>query len=85
MRAYHFETRTIKDFLSLWDKHATMPPERLAVCFDGRITIHDHVLTNTLRALSQTAPNALGSEYRKDSRIGISDSILAAIFGGIRM
>ena len=25
VRAFHFETRTIKVFLSLWDKHATMP------------------------------------------------------------
>ena len=50
--AYHFETRTIKVFLSLWDKHAIMPPIRIAVCFDGRIIIHDHIPTNTLRALS---------------------------------
>ena len=52
VRAFHFETRTIKVFLSLWDKHAIMPPMRIAVCFDGRIIIHDHILTNTLRALS---------------------------------
>ena len=52
VRAYHFETRTVKVFLSLWDKHASMPPMRIAVCFDGRIIIHDHILINTLRALS---------------------------------
>ena len=28
-----------------------MPPMRLAVCFDGRITIHDHIPTNNLIAL----------------------------------
>ena len=43
VRAYHFETRTIKVFLSLWDKQAIMPPMRIAVCFDGRIFIHDHI------------------------------------------
>ena len=39
-------------FQNTWDKHATMPLIRLAACFDGRITINDHILTNTLRALS---------------------------------
>ena len=29
-----------------------MPPMRIAVCFDGRIIIHNHIPTNTLRALS---------------------------------
>ena len=29
-----------------------MPPMRIAVCFDGWIVIHDHIPTNTLRALS---------------------------------
>ena len=52
VRAYHFETRTIKVFLSLWDKHAIMPQMRIAVCFDGRIIIHDHIPIDTLRALS---------------------------------
>ena len=52
VRTYHFETRTITVFLSLWDKHAAMPPMRIAVSFDGRIVIHDHIPTNTLRALS---------------------------------
>ena len=53
VRAYYFETRTIKVFLSLWDKHAIMPPMRIAVCFDGRIVIHDHIpRSNTVRALS---------------------------------
>ena len=52
VRAYHFETRTIKVFLSLWDKHAIMPPMRIAVSFDGRITTHDHIPTFYLRALS---------------------------------
>ena len=52
VHAYYFETRTIKVFLSLWDKHAIMPPMRIAVCFDGRIVIHDHIPTNILRALS---------------------------------
>ena len=45
VRAYHFETRTINVFLSLWDKHAIMPPMRIAVCFDGRITTRDHIPT----------------------------------------
>ena len=51
---YHFETHTIKVFRSLWDKHTIMPLMRIrvAVCFDGRIVIHDHIPTNTLRALS---------------------------------
>ena len=48
VRAYHFETRTIKVFLSLWG----IPPMRIAVCFDGRITTRDHVPTFNLRALS---------------------------------
>ena len=39
----HLPFRTIKVFLSLWDKHAIMPPMRIAVCFDGRIIIHDHI------------------------------------------
>ena len=29
-----------------------MPPMRLAVCFYGRIIIHDHIPAITLRALS---------------------------------
>ena len=29
-----------------------MPPMRIAVCFDVLIIIHDHIPTNTLRALS---------------------------------
>ena len=39
MRAYHFETRTIKVFLSLWDKHAIMPLMRITVCrlMDGSL------------------------------------------------
>ena len=45
MRVYHFETRTIKVFLSLWDKHAIMPLMRTAVCFDGRISHRDHIRT----------------------------------------
>ena len=52
VRAYHFETRTIKVFLSLWDKHAIIPPMRIAVCFDGRITTRDHIPAFNLRALS---------------------------------
>ena len=52
MHAYHFETRTIEVFLSLWDKHAIVPPIGVAVCFDGWIIIHDHIPANTLRALS---------------------------------
>ena len=30
------ETRTIKVFLALWNKHTIMPPMRIAVCFDTR-------------------------------------------------
>ena len=52
MRDNHFETCTIKVSLSLWDKHTIMPPMRIAACFDGQIIIHDHIPTNTLRALS---------------------------------
>ena len=52
MRTYHLETRTIKVFISLWHKHATMPLTRLAVCFVGRISIHDRFFTKPLRALS---------------------------------
>ena len=33
-------------------RKCTCPPMRIAVCFDGRIIIHDHIPTNTLWALS---------------------------------
>ena len=46
----NFETRTIKVVPSSWDKEAIMPSMRMAVCFDGRIFIHDHIPNNTLRA-----------------------------------
>ena len=46
------KTRTIKVFLSLWDKHATMPLMRIAVCFDGRISSRDRIFTTFLWALS---------------------------------
>ena len=36
----------------LSDKHAIMPLKRIAICFDGRIIIHDHISTNTLSTLS---------------------------------
>ena len=52
MRTYHFKACTIKVSLSLWDKHAVMPPMRLAVCFDGWVTIWDHIPTFYPRALS---------------------------------
>ena len=45
VRTYHFETRTIKVFLSLWDKHAVMPLTRIAVYFDGRFTSRGHIRT----------------------------------------
>ena len=45
VRAYHFETRTIKVFLSLWDKHAVMPLMRIAVYLDGRISSRGHIRT----------------------------------------
>ena len=46
----NFETHTIKVVLSSWDKEAIMPSMRMAVCFDGRIFIHDHIPNNTLGA-----------------------------------
>ena len=47
-----FRNRYHKGFSLLWDKHAIMPLMRIAVCFEGRIVIHDHIPTNSLRALS---------------------------------
>ena len=45
VRTYHFKTRTIKVFLSLWDKHAVMSLTRIAVYLDGRFSSRGHILT----------------------------------------
>ena len=50
---YHLGTRTIEVFIPSWDKHATMPLMRIAVCFDGRTTADDHIFTKPLPALSR--------------------------------
>ena len=52
VHAYHFETCTIKVFIPLWYKHATMPLTRIADCFNGRITTHNYIFTKPLRAPS---------------------------------
>ena len=59
-----------------------MPLMRIAVCFDGRITIHDHIPTNTLIALPAAGlspPYLIPPFYillfYSHSRIGISNNV----------
>ena len=53
VRTYHIETRTTKEFIPLWNKHATMPLMRLVVCFDGRIS---HTVTVSSPSSSSALP-----------------------------